>query len=109
MSLNAKYDPYGTDKDIWYLNEPNPDYKLAVINSSNKGFMSQMRSKSGSYLIEKFTEKMMDNVCSKGNKYFLFQVVHEIQQELHDSNIQLIEAKYNNKLEYIKMDKKEID
>ena len=44
---------------------------------------------------------MIDNLENR-NKYFLFEIFHQIQQELHDSNIQLIEAKYNNELEYIK-------
>eukprot|EP01084_Bolivina_argentea_P094471 169831_1 len=69
---------------MWYKGEPNPDYKLVVINSSNKGFVSRLGSKTGSLMIQKFTEKM---------------------DELHKDGKQLIEAKYNNKLEYGKFKK----
>ena len=93
-------DIYGGDKTIWYKGEPNPDYKLAIISSSNTGFASQMGDQSGSYMITKFTEKMLDNMGK--NKLFLNQIFHQIQEELHNDNVQLIEAKYNNKLEYIK-------
>ena len=95
---------YGQDQKIWYKNEPNPDYKLVIINSSNTGFVSQMGSKSGSFMIQKFTEKMNENVEGR-NKLFLNQILQEIQTELHDDGKQLIEAKYNNKLEYIKFKK----
>eukprot|EP01084_Bolivina_argentea_P161751 281546_1 len=94
-------DIYGEDKAMWFKDESNPDYNLVVINSSNKGFVSQMGSKSGSYMIRKFTKYMLDNINGK-NKLFLFQIFHTIQEELHNKSLQLVEAKYNNKLEYIK-------
>ena len=96
---------YGTDEKIWFKGEPNPDYKLVVISSSNKGFASQMGSRSGSFMIRQFTEKMQGNIHGIGRrkKLFLFEIFHEIQDELHDDlGKQLIEAKYNNKLEYVK-------
>ena len=34
-------------------------------------------------------------------KLFLFEIFHQIQDELHDDLKQLVEAKYNNKLEYV--------
>eukprot|EP01084_Bolivina_argentea_P232502 391856_1 len=95
---------YGTDKEIWYKNEPNPDYNLVIINSSNKGFVSQMGVKSGSYMMNKFIQKMQQNI-ERGNKLFLYEVFHQVQSQLHDKGKQLIEAKYNNKLEYIKFKK----
>ena len=95
---------YGQDQQIWYKNEPNPDYKLVIINSSNTGFVSQIGSKSGSYMIKKFTEKMKQNLQGR-NKLFLYQIFHQIQTELHDGGKQLVEAKYNNKLEFIKFRK----
>ena len=48
---------------------------------------------------------MMKNVEENNNKLFLFEMFHEIQDELHKSDKQLIECKYNNKLEYIKFKK----
>ena len=98
---------YGTDSDIWVEGDPNPDYKLPIINSSNKGFVSQMGSKSGSFMIKKLTEGLRYNICDNNNKLFLFELFHEIQEELHDKNIQLIETKYNNRLEYIKFETNE--
>ena len=95
---------YGSEKDIWYKGEANPDYKLVVINSSNKGFTSQMGTDSGSYMIKKFTQKMQDNINNK-NRLFLFEISHQIQDELHSDGKQLIEAKFNNKLEYVKFTK----
>ena len=100
-SRNVK-NAYGTDKQIWYKGEANPDYKLVIINASNKGFASQMGTKSGSFMIRKFTEKMHENLERPRDRLFLYQIFHEIQDELHEGNKQLIEAKYNNKLEYIK-------
>ena len=98
-------DVYGQDQQIWFNNEPNPDYKLVIINSSNTGFVSQMGSKSGSFMIKAFVETMQENV-EGGNKLFLNEILHEIQAQLHDDGKQLIEAKYNNKLEYIKFRRK---
>ena len=110
VKSHSVMEAYGANKEIWYKNEPNPDYKLVVINSSNKGFMSQMGNKSGSYMINKFTQKMTENINGRGNKSFLFQIFHEIQDELHDTlGKQLIEAKYNNKLEYVKFLKNGVD
>lgn len=100
LNKHSVVDAYGTNKDIWFKGEVNPDYKLVIINSSNTGFASQMGSESGSYMIRMFTEKVMNNLDQ--NKKFLFEIFHEIQEELHAKDIQLIEAKYNNKLEYIK-------
>ena len=44
----------------------------------------------------------------KGNELFLFQIFHEVQEDLHSSSLQLMEAKYNNKMEYIKFRRNEI-
>ena len=52
-------------------------------------------------MIKKFVEEMIRNI-SGDNGLFLFEIFHKIQQDLHDSEMQLIEAKYNNRLEYIK-------
>ena len=94
---------YGTNKEVWYKGEANPDYKLVIINSSNPGFVSQMGAKSGSYMITKFTQKMHQNLARPRGRLFLYEIFHQIQTELHDEEgKQLIEAKYNNKLEYIK-------
>ena len=62
---------YGSGKNIWYKGEANPDYNLVIINSSNRGFMSQMGSKSGSYMIRLFTEKLWNNIDKNKNKLFL--------------------------------------
>ena len=97
-------DAYGSGKNMWYKGEVNPDFNLVIINSSNTGFMSQMGSKSGSYMIRKFTEKVKNNI-DNGNKLFLNEILHDIQEELHQTDKQLVEAKYNNKLEYIKFKK----
>ena len=58
----------------------------------------------GSYMINKFTEEMVYNI-KDNNKLFLYQIFHKIQKDLHDGGSQLIEAKYNNKLEYIKFNR----
>ena len=103
--LRKVTDAYGTDKEIWIKGDPNPDYKLVIINSSNTGFISQMGSKSGSFMIKKFTEKLSNKVGIDDNKLFLNEIFHEIQDELHGNDIQLIEAKYNNRLEYVKFER----
>ena len=96
---------YGQDQQMWFKGEANPDYKLVIVNSSNTGFVSQADSTSGSFMIQKLTEQMVNNIENR-NKLFLYQIFHGIQKELHDGGKQLIEAKYNNQLEYVKFRRK---
>ena len=93
---------YGSDSELWFQGEPNPDYKLVIINSSNRGFVSQMGAKSGSYMIKYLVKKLKENIYNNKNRLFLFQIHHQVQEILHSQGMQLVEAKYNNKLEYIK-------
>eukprot|EP01084_Bolivina_argentea_P234380 394594_1 len=86
---------------LWCRDEPNPDYQLIVINSTNYGFQSKMTITKGSYLIAKLMERITQNI-NNGNKLFLFEIMDEIQQELHDKGKQLIETKYFNKTQYLK-------
>ena len=96
--LNAK------DGD-WYYKENNPDHKLAEIHASNSGFQAFMSSESGSYVISKLVAKIKSNYEStkKPNRKFLYQIMDEIQNELHDvARKQLPVCTYNNGTRYIK-------
>ena len=88
----------------WFYGEDNPDHKLAIIHASNQGFQSKMRSDTGSYVIQKLTEKIKSNYNSsdKPNKKFLSQIMDEIQHELHKNGKQLPVSTFNNGTGFIK-------
>eukprot|EP01084_Bolivina_argentea_P088893 160493_1 len=102
--INANSEPNlaAQNSVLWTKDEMNPDYRLVVISSSNKGFESKLTSNMGSYCIQKLTEKIKNNFLHFRNERFLVEVVHEVQTELHDRGKQLIDATYNNKCDYIK-------
>eukprot|EP01084_Bolivina_argentea_P099202 178327_1 len=101
FELTPSNKSYKNIKPIWCNDESNPNYKLVIVNSSNKGFKSQMGDKNGSFMIRIFVSKMKENLRNE-NDLRLFEVMQYVQEELHDKGFQLMESKYNNKTEYIK-------
>ena len=95
------FTPINTKRSSWYKGEDNPDHKLAVIHASNRGFQAKMHRDSGSYVISKFVEKIKLNFESV-NKKVLYQIMDEIQNELHAEGKQLPVCTYNNRTRYIK-------
>ncbi len=64
-----------------------------------------MDSITGSYLIQKFVEKIEKGVEMNGQSQSLQDIFGEIQNELHD--VQLPEAKWNNSTGWVKFKPKE--
>eukprot|EP01084_Bolivina_argentea_P105724 189331_1 len=82
-------------KASWEKGTLNPDYKLAVILSSNVGFRSNMSRSKGSYVIYKFVEKTKNCLIQYGESRILSELFDEIQQELGDDK-QLPVYMWNN-------------
>merc|ERR1712176_728094 len=91
----------------------NPDFKLAVINSSNSNFSSKVDSENGSLLMSRFIDGITSNdkiggFCSHKNQKYLREIMEIIQNELHSERKQLIEFKWNNGTDKIVFVKKSI-
>ena len=91
--------------DVWKADQKNPDYMLAVIHGANEGFQAKISSKKGSYLIRKFTDKMLQNI-EEAKCQCLSKIIDEIQEELHEDGKQQITPGYNNTL-YLKFKRNE--
>ena len=91
----------------WYHGEDNPDYKLATIHAANSGYISKMKSDTGSYLISSMAGKLETNIESGRNKKFISEILDEVQNELHKNGKQLTVHTFNNGTGYIKFVKNE--
>eukprot|EP01084_Bolivina_argentea_P072571 131772_1 len=91
-------------ESIWSRDEKNPDYRLVTVIASNPGFQSKMRKDTGSYCIAEFVRNVDDNL-QNGNKKFLYQILDDVQDYLHNAGKQLIESKFNNNTRHIKFNK----
>eukprot|EP01083_Nonionella_stella_P191464 708639_1 len=68
---------------LWDRFSENPDHKLATIHAANLGFMANMNTVDGSYLINKFVHKTLDGLDKNVEKQkFLREIFDEIQHEL---------------------------
>eukprot|EP01084_Bolivina_argentea_P269852 458737_1 len=86
----------------WVEGGKNPNYKLAVIHSSNLHYQSYCGAKYGSVFIKKFVKYVNKNIENR-NQSFLFEIIDRIHEELCEAeNAQLCEAKYNTKTRYLK-------
>ena len=80
----------------WTTSTPNPDYKLAVINSANIGFQAKMRGDEvGSFFIYLFTKKIMESIKAHDRRN-LGELTDEIQEILHERGKQLPECIFYN-------------
>ena len=88
----------------WKFNESNPDNKLILINSANPGFQSKLDTETGSYALTTIINKLRESL-KNGNDKFLYKIMDETQQELHDKmKKQLITCTYNNHTRYVKFE-----
>eukprot|EP01084_Bolivina_argentea_P103173 184831_1 len=87
---------------LWDRFSENPDHKLATIHAANLGFMANMNTVDGSYLINKFVHKTLDGLDKNVEKQkFLHEIFDEIQHEL-GQNKQLPTFSFNNNTRYLK-------
>ena len=100
------YDITRKDTMIWAINEENPDFRLVLINAANEGFQSKMRTDTGSYVISEFCKRVEINVDENHNKKFLYEILDDIQEDLHSKGKQLMVKQFNNETERIKFQKK---
>eukprot|EP01084_Bolivina_argentea_P054548 100035_1 len=100
--INLEFIENLSKSDAWNQNEHNPDYKLCTVFASNQGYQAKMNTVMGSYLTAEFVKKMITNITVSKNKYFLFNILDEIQAELHSKGKQLGVNTYNNNTRYIK-------
>ena len=92
----------GENDEIWLRNEENPDYRLITVHAANIGFQSKMSIETGSYVITGFTRAMITNIQQQNNKKFLFEILDDIQNELHSKGKQQTVNTFNNNTRYIK-------
>jgi len=81
----------------WAQDEHNVDYKLVQIDAANPGFQAKMTTTFGSYLTHLFVKSLKQNTDK-----FLFQIVGEIQEVLHNKGKQQTKQCFSNGTEYIK-------
>eukprot|EP01084_Bolivina_argentea_P008883 16614_1 len=93
--VHSEHDP------IWSSDENNPDFQLVIITSANGGFVSKARPLFGSDCIFQFTMGIENNFIT-GNKKLLYQILDDVQEQLHNNGKELIEYKCNSKMRYIK-------
>lgn len=55
----------------------------------------------GSYVIKGLAQRITDNI-ENSNKYFLYEIYHQLQKYLHDSGKQHTRSTFNDGTEYIK-------
>ena len=80
----------------WTTSQPNPDYKLMVIESANIGFQANMRHDDvGSLLIYEFIMTIIESIRSHDRRS-LAENLDKIQQKLHEGGKQLINYTPNN-------------
>ena len=108
IELTEIYDEDDEDiNNLWNRSDANPDFNLAIIHGSNYGFQSFINNNgTGSYLIWKFYDKMMDSISNDNNRKMqnLQELFLEIQDELHIERKQL--PKYFNNTTNIKFKKR---
>eukprot|EP01084_Bolivina_argentea_P059454 108584_1 len=88
--------------EVWNENEHNPDYKLCTVFASNSGYKALANTVTGSYLTTEFVKRMIKNIKTHKNKYFLFEVLDNIQSDLHSEGKQLAVTTFNNNTRYLK-------
>eukprot|EP01083_Nonionella_stella_P253662 872603_1 len=89
------------EKQLWQGNEDNPDFQLVQVDAANRGFQSKLNVSKGSYLITRFIDKSLEEKKENG-KQFLYEIMDEIQQKLHQDGTQQIMTQYQNKTRYIR-------
>eukprot|EP01084_Bolivina_argentea_P160262 279099_1 len=101
-SKNVEIEDIHDDEEIyeWANNEDNPDFRLATIMAANPGYQSKLRSDYGSYVINGFYEKEVDNFKQKKRK-FIHEIFDDIQTELHNKGKQHPVYVWNDGTRYI--------
>eukprot|EP01083_Nonionella_stella_P062621 162817_1 len=89
------------EKQLWQGNEDNPDFQLVQVDAANRGFQSKLNVSKGSYLITRFIDKSLEEKKENG-KQFLYEIMDEIQQKLHQDGTQQIMPQYQNKTRYVR-------
>merc|ERR550525_2245554 len=101
------------DDGSWTEGTFNPDHNLAVIHAANKDFESKMNSQIGSYLIHLWTRMVTQNVdgtwCKCRGKWYLGEIMNEIQRVLEVKGKQLVVSVFTNGSERIVFGRKTSD
>ena len=95
------------NSEVWMLGEDNPDYQLAVIMAANDGFQAKMSKETGSYVITQFIERLSDNYDNDNDK-FLNDILHQVQDDLHNRGKQLPIMTFNNRTGFIKFEENKV-
>merc|ERR1712228_421501 len=91
---------------VWKQGEDNPDWNLAILNSSNLDYVSNMSQTTGSHLIYSFYRRAMKSF-DDGYPIALGQIFHQVQEVLGRTH-QLPTYLWNNGTENIELRKNKL-
>jgi len=102
----AKIDDDENDGEEWIAGDENPDWKLAILNSSNLDYQSWLSNDVGSYMIHWFYKRAMERLES-GKAVYLGEIFDEIQADLGKTH-QLPTFTFNNGTRWVKLEKNKV-
>merc|ERR1712228_363604 len=85
----------------WEGDDENPDHLLGRVNAANQGFVSNLNSLYGSWVIYKMFTKYMAAINGNKTMPFIHSIFDEIQKELQLEGRQLPECTYNDGVRYL--------
>ena len=78
-------EPSVSSEALWAHNTEHPDYQLAELNASTRGFQSKLNTVKGSYVITGFVQRAEQALSAKGYVPRIGPIFKQIQQELGKS------------------------
>merc|ERR1712228_1082655 len=91
----------GKKQPKWKGDQSNPDHLLGRVNAANDGFVSNLNSRKGSWVIYKMYSKYMDALKLGGRTPYIHTVFDAIQTELQLDGKQLPECTWNDGIRYL--------
>merc|ERR1712228_601549 len=91
----------GKKQPKWKKDQSNPDHLLGRVNAANDGFVSNLNSRKGSWVIYKMYSKYMDALKLRGRTPYIHTVFDAIQTELQLDGMQLPECTWNDGIRYL--------
>eukprot|EP01083_Nonionella_stella_P228537 809797_1 len=79
----------------------NSNYNVVTIHAANIGFQSKLNSIDGSYVINAFVRKMLDDIGS-GHQDFFGEIMQDIQHKLHEDGKQYPTNVFHDNTRYLK-------
>eukprot|EP01084_Bolivina_argentea_P077812 141184_1 len=90
----------------WTTTTKNPDYRLIEVHASNPGFQAKIDSRHGSFLMNEFSQRMIENIKNEKQET-LSDIFSAIQTSLHDRGKQQTRNVFNNQTRYLQLRVKE--